>query len=205
MEVTLEPTTQRSLELDQLSDDHSTSDNEIFTIFQSDCKNPDSDLTALESRKIPQLTDMSALYKAMVEKRSKDVVESLQLSLSNTLKQCFDGVTPNERLLQEQLDKQRQNFEQQINNLRNENRQLKGELAQREKNEHTFKTVDVQEYKAKLKAASTELMKKQAKITELNDQYVKMMTEVKKKQWCATCLMPFGTYYCSSQCQQNTS
>lgn len=32
--------------------------------------------------------------------------------------------------------------------------------------------------------------------------YAKMVTEAKKKQWCAHCLMPGGRYFCSSHCEK---
>lgn len=35
-----------------------------------------------------------------------------------------------------------------------------------------------------------------------NRDCVKMINDVKKKQWCATCGMPGGRFYCSSQCEQ---
>lgn len=229
---------------------------------------------------------MTDFCKAMIDKNSKQITESVRLSLSDALFDCLDTTKSNEQSLHEQLEKQRSSYEQIVDGFRVQNRDLKA-LVKKYKDKYSLAKSrqddeNPNELKQKYDAIVDELEKSNAKFTETTErltsmttkntyliatiaklqatnieyannlksvkakntqlvnvnknlmdgnnklnatnkkmlhelqelqikndatksqayeQYARMITDIKRKQWCSTCGMPGGQYFCSEQCQ----
>lgn len=254
-------------------------------------KTPSKEVSTIEYT--PNMMD---ICNAVMEKSTQKVAESVRLSLSDALTNHFEPAKTNDQYLLEQLEKQRNNYEQLVQGLRGQNRDLKASLKKfKEKcallqNKKSVKEADdVSEQNAKFETVVADLKKAEAKIIELSarlnavstksaymtttiaklqetniglvnslksaetknvhltnvnknlmdghiklntsmdnallenkilthrlkelqakseavknqtyEHYARMITDIKKKQWCATCGMPGGRYFCSPQCE----
>lgn len=229
---------------------------------------------------------MADFCKAMIEKNSKQITDSVRLSLSDALFDCLDTTKSNEESLREQLEKQRSNYEEIVEGYRVQNRDLKASVKKyKEKytlaknrqgdenasglqqkietmdselenanakfietnnrlssvtTKNTYLNVTIAKLQAtnrefanslksseaktkqlvnvnknlmdgniKLNAANNKLThqlqelqnKSESMKSQAYEQYARMVTDIKRKQWCATCGMPGGQYFCSDQCQ----
>ncbi|XP_055301655.1 MYND-type zinc finger-containing chromatin reader ZMYND8-like isoform X2 [Sitodiplosis mosellana] len=124
---------------------------------------------------------MVALCKAAVEKDTEKMVESVRLSLSDTLFNCLNTTkSQNDQSLPEQLEKQRSNYDQMITGLRHQNRDLEASIKSytenhSKKNQTRKNANDVNDLKVKFDATAADLAKTQAKLADVNDQMGSLM------------------------------
>lgn len=142
----------------------------------------------------------------------------------------MDAFKPEQRIemVEHELQKQRVDYEGLVDRLRDENYNLtsklksleveKSALTQRviaqsnqitnqnemhvgRVNELEAKNAKLEEINQKLTATMNDLSLKNKGFVEEDN--ADMITESKKRQWCAACGKPGGRYYCNNQCEED--
>lgn len=125
------------------------------------------------SRKVQLTPEMSALCKTVIEKSTQKMTENVRLSLTETLFDFLNTSKPGEqiKLLQEQLENQRSNFNEIIQNLRIQNHDLKLSLKKMKDKFNSANKLEgknVIESHMKTAKLTEDLEKSKVQIAELN-------------------------------------